>query len=67
MATQLNDDRLLTRKEVHEHFGLTQRYLEYAVQRGGGPPLIRFGRSVRYRVGDLREWIDAKTVHRADN
>ena len=56
------DDRLLTRSEVHTHFGLTQRYLEVAAVRGDGPPMIKIGRSVRYRTGDLREWIKSHQV-----
>lgn len=55
-------DKLLTRAEVHSHFGLTQRFLEVAAVRGDGPPMVKIGRSVRYRVGDLRAWIDARRV-----
>ena len=43
------DDRLLSRPEVHTHFGLTQRFLEVAAVKGNGPPFIKLGRSVRYR------------------
>jgi predicted DNA-binding transcriptional regulator AlpA len=57
------DDRLLTRSEVHTQFGLTQRYLEVAAVRGDGPPMIKIGRSVRYRTGDLREWIKSHQVN----
>ena len=58
----MNDDRLLSRPEVHSIFGLTQRYLEVAAVRGDGPPFIKINRSVRYRVADLREWIAARRV-----
>lgn len=57
MQTTLNDDRLLSRSEVHNYFGLTQRFLEVSAVRGDGPPMVKIGRSVRYRVGDLRAWI----------
>lgn len=62
MQTILNDDRLLNRSEVHTQFGLTQRFLEVSAVRGDGPPMIKIGRSVRYRVGDLRNWIESCRV-----
>lgn len=62
MQEPLSDDRLLTRSEVHTQFGLTQRFLEVAAAKGNGPPYIKLGRAVRYRVGDLREWIEARKV-----
>lgn len=62
MQEQFNDDRLLSRGEVHNVFGLTQRYLEVAAVKGNGPPMIKIGRSVRYRVADLRQWIEGQRV-----
>ncbi len=62
MQTILNDDRLLSRSEVHSYFGLTQRFLEVSAVRGDGPPMVKIGRSVRYRVGDLRTWIESCRV-----
>ena len=58
MQESFPDDRLLTRPEVHTHFGLTQRFLEVAAVKGNGPPFIKLGRAVRYRVGDIRSWIE---------
>ena len=29
---------------------------------GGGPPFVRVGRSIRYRVADLDAWLDARTA-----
>ncbi|WP_422026012.1 helix-turn-helix transcriptional regulator [Roseovarius sp.] len=52
-------DRLLDRKEVEQHFGIPKRYLELAVMRGDGPRIVRVGRLVRYRVSDVRLWIEA--------
>lgn len=60
MPIELNSDRLLTRPEVQTHFGLSQRFLETSVTNGAGPPIIRIGRSVRYRMGDLRDWIEER-------
>ena len=55
-------DRLLSRTEVEVNFGLSKRYLEVSAVRGDGPPMIKINRSVRYRVNDLRHWIDARKV-----
>jgi len=57
-----NIDRLLTRSEVEERFGISKRYLELAIGRGEGPRLVRVGRSVRYRVVDIEAWIELCAV-----
>jgi len=62
---ELSSERLLSRKEVEEIFGFpTKRYLEIAAMGEEGPPIVRFGRTVRHRVSDLRTWIEA---HRSDD
>ena len=62
-ANELSLERLLTRDEVEAVFGISRRYLEVSAVRGDGPPMIRVGsRMVRYRVGDLREWLDVRRV-----
>lgn len=57
-----HDERLLTRTEVQQYFGLSRRFLEVSASHGDGPAQIKIGRSVRYKVSDLREWIDAKRI-----
>lgn len=52
--------RLLRRTEVEEQFGISVRFLELAVARGDGPPIVRLGRAVRYRICDVRAWIDQR-------
>lgn len=59
---QHDSDRLLSRTEVEEIFGISKRYLEVAAQRNEGPRRIQIGRSVRYRVRDIRQWIENCTV-----
>jgi len=55
---ELSSERLLSRKEVEEIFGFpTKRYLEIAAMGEEGPPIVRFGRTVR-------TWIEA---HRSDD
>lgn len=56
---QTNDEKLLSRAEVEERFGVRKRFLEIAAARGVGPRMVRFGRSVRYRVKDIVDWIEA--------
>ena len=63
MQQTLTDERLMTRAEVQTHFGLTQHFLEVSAVRGDGPPMVKIGRSVRYRVADLRDWIAARRVN----
>lgn len=55
-----SDDRLLDRSEVEQRFGIPKRFLETAVQRNDGPPFVRIGRLVRYRVEDIRTWIESR-------
>ena len=50
--------RLIDRKEAAA-LGLSSRFLEIAAVTGDGPPFIKLGRAVRYRVGDLLDWIDS--------
>jgi len=59
---QNETDRLLSRADVEEIFGISKRYLEIAAQRNAGPCMIKIGRSVRYRVGDIRQWIEQCAV-----
>lgn len=60
--SELSPDRLLSRAEVAETFGMSRRFLEVSAVKGNGPPMVKIGRSVRYRVADLRTWIEARTV-----
>ena len=42
--------------------GLSVATLNTKRSRGDGPPYVKLGRSVRYRVADLRRWRDARLV-----
>ena len=57
--THENTDRLLSRKEVEERFGIPKRFLELAIAKCDGPRVVRIGRLVRYRVSDVSAWIEA--------
>lgn len=61
----LHDDRLLTRKQAEEYTGIPTATLAELEYRGRGPKVVRIGgngRSTRYRVRDLRAWIDSRTT-----
>ena len=58
--SMIEEVRLLRRAEVEEQFGVPARFLELAVARGDGPPVVRLGRSVRYRICDVRDWIEQR-------
>ena len=57
------DKKLLTRKEAAEYLGVRPETL--AVWHCTGRyklPLVKVGRSCRYRLADLEAWISARTV-----
>lgn len=58
--------RLLNRVEVEEQYGIPKRYLEIAAMRGGGPPIVRLGRLVRYRTCDIQNWIEKRVEGELD-
>lgn len=51
-------DRFIDDVEAAEMLGLSRSYLRQLRLRGGGCRFSRFGRAVRYRVGDLLAWAD---------
>jgi predicted DNA-binding transcriptional regulator AlpA len=55
-------DPLLTEEEVSRLLSLSMRTLQVWRVRGGGPPFVRCGRSIRYRKCSVVDWIDARTV-----
>lgn len=58
-----SDDMLLDRGQVELYFGLTKRWLEVQAVKGGGPAMVKLGRAVRYRTGDIRSWIENSRVN----
>ncbi|QQS10735.1 MAG: DNA-binding protein [Rhodospirillales bacterium] len=42
--------------------GLSASTLEKKRCTGGGPPFVKYGKAVRYRVADLRAWAAAHVV-----
>lgn len=63
----IDKNRLLSRDEVAETYGISKRFLETSAMRGEGPPMVRLGhRTVRYRVFDIETWIEACAKMHAD-
>lgn len=58
-----DDDRSIDTHEAARLLGLSTFGLAEIRRKGGGPPFYRVGkRVVRYRLGDMRAWIAARTV-----
>jgi predicted DNA-binding transcriptional regulator AlpA len=55
-------DSLLTEVQAAELTQMSVRTLQAWRSRRAGPPFVQVGRAVRYRLQDLRVWIDANTV-----
>ena len=55
-------DHLLTRDQAAARIGLAAATLAKLAVFGGGPPMVKLGRSVRYRASDLDAWLGQRTV-----
>ena len=53
-------DAMLYGPEAAHLSGQSNRTLEAYRSRGGGPPFVRIGRAIRYRRGDLLDWLAAR-------
>ena len=61
--TQTNLDELFTEREAAEYLGTTQGVLQVDRHMGRGLPYVRIGRRIRYRLKDIRAYLDANTVN----
>ncbi|MHA7826185.1 MAG: helix-turn-helix transcriptional regulator [Roseovarius sp.] len=60
---QINPNRLVTEYEAADMLCYSVRALQNWRHRGGGPRFVKVSsRSVRYRIADILEWIDERTV-----
>lgn len=63
----MDKNRLPSRDEVAETYGISKRFLETTAMRGEGPAMVRLGhRTVRFRVFDIETWIEACATMQAD-
>ena len=57
------DDKLFTEQQTSEYLQMSESFLRQSRMEGKregrtpGPPFIRIGRSVRYRLSDLDAWL----------
>jgi excisionase family DNA binding protein len=56
------DHLILTTREAAEATGLAVPTLNKLRVYGGGPPFLKLGRSVRYRLDDLQAWLESRLV-----
>ena len=52
--------RRLTEKQAAARLALSVRTLQQWRVKGGGPPFLKLGSSVRYNEDDLEAWADAQ-------
>lgn len=53
----LDDDTLLTTEQLATLRNVPRNRIEKERLRGDGPPFVKDGRLVRYRLGDYRDWL----------
>lgn len=54
--------RLLSRPDVQQIYGISKRFLEIAAIKGDGPSIVKVGRLARYRRDDIEAWIESRVV-----
>lgn len=55
-----DDDTLLTTEQLAALRNVPPNRIEKERLKGDGPPFLKDGRLVRYRLGDYRAWISSK-------
>lgn len=62
----MDTKKLLSRREAAEYLGVKPQTLAaWHITGKYGLPLVKVGRSVRYRMADLERWLAARTVDAA--
>lgn len=62
MSQNALDQRVFTTAQAAQFCGLSPRTLEKYRVSGDGPVYIKLGRSVRYQLADLQNWIDGNRL-----
>ncbi len=57
-----DENRLINDKEAARRVGVSVAWFQQKRTTGGGPPYIKVGRSVRYRISDLNHWFALNKV-----
>lgn len=56
-----DDDQLIRRPDMPLYLPVKEQTLARWAVEGSGPPFIKCGRQVAYRVRDLRAWLEERT------
>jgi predicted DNA-binding transcriptional regulator AlpA len=56
------EGRLLIEAETAKYIAMSRPWLRLGRMKGTGPPYIRIGRTIRYDIRDLDNWLDSKKV-----
>ena len=54
------EGQTLTSLQTARFIGMSESWLRQTRMRGGGPPFLKLGRSVRYFRSDLQRWLEAQ-------
>lgn len=57
IAPWRNNIQYETERELAERLGISYRTLQQKRSRGGGPPYVKFGHTVRYITVEVDEWL----------
>ena len=60
-SSSRDDESLLNEAEAAKFLAVSVRTLQAWRTRESGPPFVRLGRAIRYRLKDLIEWVRSKT------
>lgn len=53
-------------RDASRHIGFSPSWMRQARMRRSGPPFVKVGRTIRYRVADLEAWLLAHRVETRD-
>ncbi|HUO36593.1 MAG TPA: helix-turn-helix domain-containing protein [Mycobacterium sp.] len=60
-------DRWISRQELAERYGVPVKTPAEWASKGTGPRYARFGRHVRYRLGDVIDWERTRLIEQQDD
>jgi predicted DNA-binding transcriptional regulator AlpA len=60
-SSSRDDESLLNEAEAAKFLAVSVRTLQAWRTRDSGPPFVRLGRAIRYRLKDLIEWVRSNT------
>ncbi len=58
----MENDRLLSQKEVVAWTGMSPAWFEISRFKGTGIPYVKIGRSIRYKTSEVQRWIESHVV-----